>query len=144
MGSENQRPELWNLFNGRKRPGEHFRVFPLSNWTELDIWLYIEREKLDLPSIYFAHEREVFERNGAILAKSPHLTMVDGERADLRQVRFRTVGDMTCTGAVLSSAATIPDIVLEVTAARVSERGSRADDQRSDTAMEDRKRSGYF
>lgn len=140
----NQRPELWNLFNGRKRHGEHFRVFPLSNWTELDIWSYIQREQLPLPSLYFAHEREVFLRNGALLAVSPALPLLPGEQPRHELVRFRTVGDMTCTGAVRSSAATLPEIVAEIAAARQTERGTRYDDQRSETAMEDRKKAGYF
>ncbi len=139
-----QRPELWSLYNGRKGDGEHFRVFPLSNWTELDVWAYIEREQLPLPSLYFAHEREVFLRNGTLLAVSPFLTPQPGETAARERVRFRTVGDMTCTGAVRSSAATLPEIIAEVAAARQTERGTRYDDRRSDTAMEDRKRSGYF
>ena len=141
---KNQRPELWNLYNGRKKFGEHFRVFPLSNWTELDIWTYIERENLPLPSLYFAHEREVFLRHGTLLAVSPHLPLQNGERSQRERVRFRTVGDMTCTGAVRSTAATVPDIIAEVAAARQTERGTRYDDRRSETAMEDRKRLGYF
>ncbi|HET7535615.1 MAG TPA: sulfate adenylyltransferase subunit CysD [Candidatus Didemnitutus sp.] len=141
---KNQRPELWNLYNGRKRPGEHFRVFPLSNWTELDIWSYIQREKLPLPSLYFSHEREVFARNGTLLAMSPHLSLQKGEAARRERVRFRTVGDMTCTGALRSAANTLDEIVAEVAAARQTERGTRYDDRRSDTAMEDRKRQGYF
>ncbi len=141
---KNQRPELWNLFNGRKHPGEHFRVFPLSNWTELDVWLYIEREKLEVPSIYFSHEREVVQRDGIYLARSPNLRLVDGEVFERRQVRFRTVGDMTCTGGMESSAASVEEIIREVAAARVTERGGRADDRRSESAMEDRKRAGYF
>ena len=141
---KNQRPELWNLYNGHKKGGEHFRVFPLSNWTEQDIWSYIEREKLPLPSLYFAHEREVFLRNGALLAASPCLPLQPGETAVRERVRFRTVGDMTCTGAVRSTAATLAEIILEVAAARQTERGTRYDDRRSETAMEDRKRQGYF
>jgi sulfate adenylyltransferase subunit 2 len=141
---KNQRPELWNLFNGRKHPGEHFRVFPLSNWTEMDVWQYIAREKLDIPSIYFSHLREVVSRDGVLLAKSPHLTLLDGETYETRRIRFRTVGDMTCTGAVESEAATLAQIIQEVAAARQTERGTRADDRRSETAMEDRKKTGYF
>jgi sulfate adenylyltransferase subunit 2 len=141
---KNQRPELWNLFNGRKAPGEHFRVFPLSNWTEMDVWQYIQHEKLDIPSIYFAHEREVFERSGTIFGASPFMTNLPGEKVERRVVRFRTVGDMTCTGAVDSRAATLDEIILEVAAARKTERGTRADDRRSETAMEDRKKAGYF
>ena len=139
-----QRPELWNLYNGRKKPGEHFRVFPLSNWTELDVWAYIERENLPLPSLYFAHERDVFLRNGTLLAVSPCLPQQPGETSRREQVRFRTVGDMTCTGAIRSSASTLPEIIAEVAAARQTERGTRYDDRRSETAMEDRKRQGYF
>ncbi|MDI1249073.1 MAG: sulfate adenylyltransferase subunit CysD [Lacunisphaera sp.] len=141
---KNQRPELWNLYNGRKKHGEHFRVFPLSNWTELDVWAYIAREQLPLPSLYFAHEREVFLRQGTLLAVSPHLPLQPGESARRERVRFRTVGDMTCTGAVRSAAATLPEIIAEVAAARQTERGTRYDDRRSETAMEDRKRQGYF
>ncbi len=141
---KHQRPELWNLYNGRKQAGEHFRVFPLSNWTEYDIWAYIEREKLPLPSLYFAHEREVFLRQGALLALSPHLPLLPGEQARRERVRFRTVGDMTCTGAVRSTATTLAEVAAEVAAARQTERGTRYDDRRSETAMEDRKRQGYF
>ena len=141
---KNQRPELWNLFNGRRHHGEHFRVFPLSNWTEMDVWQYIARENLDIPPIYFSHDREVVNRDGVLLSKSPYLTLLDGERYETRRVRFRTVGDMTCTGAVESTAGTLPEIIQEVAVARVAERGTRADDRRSDTAMEDRKKVGYF
>ncbi|MBE2215787.1 MAG: sulfate adenylyltransferase subunit CysD [Opitutaceae bacterium] len=141
---KNQRPELWNLFNGRKAHGEHFRVFPLSNWTEMDVWQYIQRERLDIPSIYFAHEREVFDRNGTIYAASPFMQRLPEEKVEKRIVRFRTVGDMTCTGAVDSPAATLDEIIAEVAAARKTERGTRADDRRSETAMEDRKKAGYF
>jgi sulfate adenylyltransferase subunit 2 len=141
---KNQRPELWNLFNGRRHNGEHFRVFPLSNWTEMDVWQCIAAENLDIPSLYFSHEREVVRRDGVLLARSPHLTLLPGERWETRRVRFRTVGDATCTGAVESTAATVTEIIREVAAARVTERGGRADDRRSDTAMEDRKRAGYF
>ena len=141
---KNQRPELWNLFNGRKANGEHFRVFPLSNWTEMDVWQYIAREKLEIPTIYFAHEREVFERNGTIYAASSFMQRLPEERVEKRIVRFRTVGDMTCTGAVDSQAATLDEIIAEVAAARKTERGTRADDRRSETAMEDRKKAGYF
>jgi sulfate adenylyltransferase subunit 2 len=141
---KNQRPELWNLFNGRKHPGEHFRIFPLSNWTEMDVWQYIARERIDLPQIYFSHEREVVSRDGALLARSPFLTLVDGERYETRRIRFRTVGDMTCTGAVESHAATLAQVIQEVAVARQTERGTRTDDRRSETAMEDRKKTGYF
>lgn len=141
---KHQRPELWNLYNGRKKNGENFRVFPLSNWTELDVWAYIAREKLPLPSLYFAHERGVFLRHGTLLAASVVLPLQPGEIVRREQVRFRTVGDMTCTGAVRSSASTLDDIIAEVAAARQTERGTRYDDRRSETAMEDRKRQGYF
>ena len=141
---KNQRPELWNLFSGRKHHGEHFRVFPLSNWTEMDVWQYITLEKLAIPSIYFTHQREVVNRGGVLLAKSPHITLIGDEQYETRQVRFRTVGDMTCTGAVESGATTLSDIIQEVASARVTERGGRADDKRSETAMEDRKKAGYF
>ncbi len=141
---KNQRPELWNLFNGRKHPGEHFRVFPLSNWTEMDVWQYIARERLAIPSIYFSHRRRTVKRAGVLLAESPFITLLDGEHYLERVVRFRTVGDATCTGAVESTAATLEDIIQEVASARVTERGARADDKRSETAMEDRKKAGYF
>jgi sulfate adenylyltransferase subunit 2 len=139
-----QRPELWNLYNGRVRPGEHVRVFPLSNWTELDVWEYIRVEGLELPSIYFAHEREVFERDGMIYAASDFVSL-NGDRPFLASVRYRTVGDMTCTGAVRSEASTLDEVIAEIAATRVSERGeTRADDRVSEAAMEDRKREGYF
>src|SRR3984957_10223370 len=141
---KNQRPELWDLFNGRKNMGEHFRVFPLSNWTELDIWQYIKEENIPLPNLYFTHQREVIERDGQLLAKSDFLNLRDTEKGKMMQVRFRTIGDMTCTGAVLSEASTIDEIVAEVAASRVTERGTRSDDKRSETAMEDRKKVGYF
>lgn len=141
---KNQRPELWSLYNGRKKPGEHFRVFPLSNWTELDVWQYIQRESIELPELYFAHEREVFERQGVLLGVTDFLKPADGEVASTRRVRFRTIGDATCTGAVESDAADVEAIIAEVAAARVTERGARADDKRSEAAMEDRKKQGYF
>lgn len=141
---KHQRPELWNLFNGRKNQGEHFRVFPLSNWTELDIWQYIRARAIPIPTLYFAHRREVLCRNGVLLATHPVITPQHGELSEMRQVRFRTIGDITCTGAVESSAATLDDIIAEVATARVTERAARADDQRAETAMEDRKRLGYF
>jgi sulfate adenylyltransferase subunit 2 len=141
---KNQRPELWNLFNGRKHVGEHFRVFPLSNWTEMDVWQYIAQESIDIPSIYFSHEREITQRDGMLLANSPYIVLAEGETTERRRVRCRTVGDMTCTGVVESEAATIEDIIQEVAAARITERGGRADDKRSEAAMEDRKRQGYF
>ena len=141
---KNQRPELWNLFNGRKRHGEHFRVFPLSNLTELDVWQYIAMEKLALPSLYFSHERECVRRDGMLLGLTPHIQVKKGEKVERLVVRFRTVGDATCTGAVLSRAANIDDIIQEVAASRVTERGGRADDKRSEAAMEERKVQGYF
>ena len=139
-----QRPELWNLFNGRKNFGEHFRVFPLSNWTEMDVWQYIKSENLELPSLYFSHERDVVHRNGVLLAVTEHLTLRPDEQVERKTVRFRTVGDSVCTGAVASKASSLDDIIAEVAAARIGERGTRADDKRSEMAMEDRKREGYF
>jgi sulfate adenylyltransferase subunit 2 len=141
---KNQRPELWNLFNGKKHAGEHFRVFPLSNWTEMDVWQYITMEGLEIPSIYFTHKRTIVNRGGMLLAQSNHITLLNGESYEERQVRFRTVGDMTCTGAVESDAGTLEEIIQEVASARVTERGTRADDKRSEAAMEDRKKQGYF
>jgi sulfate adenylyltransferase subunit 2 len=142
---KSQRPELWNLYNTRIRRGENIRVFPLSNWTELDVWTYIERENLEIPSIYYAHEREVFERDGILLAVNSHLSLADGEAPFTATVRYRTVGDMTITGAVLSRADTVGEVIAEVAATRVTERGAtRADDRTSEAAMEDRKREGYF
>jgi sulfate adenylyltransferase subunit 2 len=142
---KNQRPELWNLYNTRIRRGEHIRVFPLSNWTELDVWHYIRREELEIPSIYFAHQRQVFERDGLLLADSPYVTRGDDEPLFDATVRYRTVGDMSCTGAVESTAATVPEVITEIGATRVTERGqTRADDRTSEAAMEDRKREGYF
>jgi len=141
---KNQRPELWNIFNGRKHHGEHFRVFPLSNWTEMDVWQYIKAEKIPLPSLYFSHRREILHRNGAMLATSDFVKPQPGEKVETLRVRFRTIGDMTCTGAVLSKADTLDRIIQEVASARVTERGTRADDKRSETAMEDRKKEGYF
>ena len=140
-----QRPELWNLYNGRHRKGEHIRVFPLSNWTELDIWQYIEREDIDLPPIYYAHEREVIERDGMLLAHTRFLETIDGETPRTELVRFRTVGDATCTGCVESDAATVEQVIAEVAATRLTERGAtRADDRVTEAAMEDRKKEGYF
>ncbi len=141
---KNQRPELWNLLNGKKNMGEHFRIFPLSNWTEMDVWQYILMEKLDIPSIYFSHDRECVVRDGVILATSDFIALKPGEKAGMMNVRYRTVGDMTCTGAVISPASTVEEIILEVAASRTAERGTRTDDKRSDTAMEDRKKLGYF
>jgi sulfate adenylyltransferase subunit 2 len=142
---KNQRPELWNLYNTRLRRGEHIRVFPLSNWTELDVWSYIEREKLDIPSIYYAHQRQVFERDGLLLADNPHVPRGEDEPLFTATVRYRTVGDMTGTGAVSSTAATVAEVITEVAATRITERGqTRGDDRVSEAAMEDRKREGYF
>jgi sulfate adenylyltransferase subunit 2 len=141
---KNQRPELWNLFNGKKNMGEHFRVFPISNWTEMDVWQYILMENIALPSLYFSHEREVFERDGMIYAKTPFMKNKDTEVIEKRIVRFRTIGDATCTGAIESKADTLEDIIREVAATRITERGGRADDKRSEAAMEDRKIEGYF
>ena len=142
---KNQRPELWNLYNTRLHRGEHIRVFPLSNWTELDVWAYIEREKLDIPSIYYAHERQVFERDGLLLADNPYVTRGEDEPVFTATVRYRTVGDMTGTGAVSSSAKTVAEVIAEVAATRITERGqTRGDDRVSEAAMEDRKREGYF
>jgi sulfate adenylyltransferase subunit 2 len=141
----NQRPELWSLYNGRHLPGEHVRVFPLSNWTELDVWDYIEAEKIALPSIYYAHDREVVNRGDMWIAITPVTPLRDGETAELRSVRYRTVGDMSCTAAVLSSASTVADVITEVGLSTLTERGAtRADDRLSEAAMEDRKREGYF
>jgi sulfate adenylyltransferase subunit 2 len=140
-----QRPELWNLYNGRIRRGEHVRVFPLSNWTELDVWRYIAVEQLEVPSIYFAHARQVFRRDGMLYAVSPYVELIDGEKPFEASVRYRTVGDMSCTGAVESTAGTLDTVVAEIAATRITERGeTRADDRVSEAAMEDRKREGYF
>ncbi len=142
---QRQRPELWSLYNGRIHKGEHARVFPISNWTELDVWQYIAEESLEVPSIYFAHEREVFSRDGMLYAISPFIEMVDGEDPFMASVRYRTVGDMSCTGAVESDAATLAEVVAEIAATEVTERGqTRADDRVTEAAMEDRKRQGYF
>jgi sulfate adenylyltransferase subunit 2 len=142
---KNQRPELWNVYNTRIRRGEHIRVFPLSNWTELDIWHYIARERLEIPSIYFAHTRTVFERDGILLADNEFVTRADDEPVYEARVRYRTVGDMTCTGAVESGATTVAEVIAEIAATRITERGqTRADDRASEAAMEDRKREGYF
>jgi sulfate adenylyltransferase subunit 2 len=141
---KNQRPELWNLFNGKKNMGEHFRVFPISNWTELDVWQYLAMEKVELPSLYFAHERPVFERHGTLLADSDFMNKRDTEVPKMMQVRCRTIGDMTCTGVWESSATSIEEIIEEVATTRMTERGGRTDDKRSETAMEDRKKHGYF
>ncbi|GET22965.1 sulfate adenylyltransferase subunit CysD [Prolixibacter denitrificans] len=141
---KNQRPELWNLFNGKKNVGEHFRVFPISNWTEMDVWQYILLENIEMPSLYYTHEREVFQRDGVWLAKAPFMELKPGEKVEKRKVRCRTIGDITCTGLTLSAADSLEDIIQEVAISRVTERGGRADDKRSEAAMEDRKKEGYF
>lgn len=141
---KNQRPELWNLFNGKKRIGEHFRVFPISNWTELDVWQYLQMENVELPSLYFSHQRNCFVRDGVIYSESEYMIRKPEEEVKKMTVRFRTIGDMTCTGAVESDANDLDSIIAEVAASRVTERGTRADDKRSETAMEDRKKQGYF
>jgi sulfate adenylyltransferase subunit 2 len=141
---KNQRPELWNSFNGKKNFGEHFRVFPISNFTELDVWQYLKEEKVELPSLYFAHTRKCFERDGVLYADSDFMQRKETEELKDMKVRFRTIGDMSCTGAALSDAETLDDIIAEVSMTRVTERGTRSDDKRSETAMEDRKKQGYF
>ena len=141
---KNQRPELWNIFNGRKNMGEHFRVFPLSNWTEMDVWQYILMENIELPNLYFTHEREVFNRDGVWLAKAPFMKLKPNEKYETKKVRCRTIGDITCTGLTLSTAENIEDIIREIAATRITERGGRFDDKRSTSAMEDRKKQGYF
>jgi sulfate adenylyltransferase subunit 2 len=141
---KNQRPELWNIFNGRKQMGEHFRVFPLSNWTEMDIWQYIYLESINIPDLYFTHEREVFNRDGVWLAAASFMQTKDSEEVVTKRVRCRTIGDISCTGLTLSSADNLEDIIREIAATRVTERGGRADDKRSESAMEDRKKEGYF
>ena len=141
---KNQRPELWNIFNGRKTMGEHFRVFPISNWTEMDVWQYILYENINMPSLYFSHEREAFERDGVLMAYSDFMTLKPEEKVEKTVLRFRTIGDMTCTGATLSKASNLTEIIQEVAASRITERGTRQDDKRSEAAMEDRKKEGYF
>ncbi|HOW24148.1 MAG TPA: sulfate adenylyltransferase subunit CysD [Bacteroidales bacterium] len=141
---KNQRPELWNIFNGKKHIGEHFRVFPISNWTEMDIWQYIYMENIELPSLYYTHTREVFNRDGVWLAYAPFMKLKPNEKVEMKTVRCRTVGDITCTGLSLSTANSLEEIIQEIAATRVTERGSRYDDLRSEAAMEDRKREGYF
>lgn len=142
---KNQRPELWNLYNGRHRKGEHIRIFPLSNWTEMDIWQYIAEDNIEVPSIYYAHRREVFARDGMLMATSPLIQMLPGEQPFIETVRYRTVGDLTCTAAVKSNASTVDEVIAETAATRITERGAtRADDRFSEAAMEDRKREGYF
>ncbi len=141
---KNQRPELWNIFNGKKQMGEHFRVFPLSNWTEMDVWQYIFMEDIDIPQLYFTHKREVFNRDGVWLATAPFMQMKPDEKPETLDVRCRTIGDISCTGLTLSTATTLEEIIQEVAATRVTERGGRYDDRRSEAAMEDRKKEGYF
>ena len=141
---KNQRPELWNLFNGKKNNGEHFRVFPISNWTEMDVWQYILHERIELPSLYFSHNREVVKRNGILLAKCDYIELKENERWEEKTVRCRTIGDMTCTGVSESKSSSLEEIISEVAATRITERGGRADDKRSEAAMEDRKKEGYF
>ncbi len=141
---KNQRPELWNIFNGKKHFGEHFRIFPISNWTEMDVWMYLAMEKVELPNLYFAHERDVFDRDGILLANTDYIEKKPNEKIVKKMVRCRTIGDMTCTGVWESQATTIEDIITEVSTTRVTERGGRADDKRSETSMEDRKIKGYF
>ena len=141
---KNQRPELWNIFNGKKNMGEHFRVFPISNWTEMDVWQYILLENIEMPSLYFTHQREVFCRDGAWLATAAFMKLRENEKAEVKTVRCRTIGDITCTGVTLSEANSLEEIIEEIAATRVTERGGRADDKRSEAAMEDRKREGYF
>jgi len=141
---KNQRPELWDLYNGRKNTNENFRVFPISNWTEMDVWQYIAQEEIEIPTLYFSHERKVFNRRGVWLADTEFVNRSDDETLEVQKVRFRTIGDATCTGAVLSTASSLKEIIQEVASARQTERGNRHDDKRSETAMEDRKRLGYF
>lgn len=141
---KNQRPELWNIFNGKKNLGEHFRIFPISNWTEMDVWQYILMENIELPSLYFAHKRDVVNREGVLLAKNDFITLKDNESYQNKLIRCRTIGDMTCTGVAESSASSLEEIIEEVSATRVTERGGRTDDKRSEAAMEDRKKQGYF
>lgn len=141
---KNQRPELWNIFNGRKHIGEHFRVFPISNWTEMDVWQYIYKENIPLPSIYYTHQREAFLRDGVWLANAPFMKLKPNEKIEIKTVRCRTIGDVSCTGLNLSTANSLEEIIAEIAATRVTERGSRADDMRSEAAMEDRKKEGYF
>lgn len=141
---KNQRPELWNIFNGRKHVGEHFRVFPISNWTEMDVWQYILMEQIEMPSLYFTHEREVFNRDGIWLANAPFMKLKANEKIEVKRIRCRTIGDISCTGLALSTAETLEEIIEEIAATRITERGGREDDKRSEAAMEDRKREGYF
>ncbi|MCB0738028.1 MAG: sulfate adenylyltransferase subunit CysD [Bacteroidetes bacterium] len=140
----NQRPELWNLYNGKKKEGEHFRVFPISNWTELDVWNYIKREEIQIPSLYISHKREVFYRNGVYYSNTPYMSRNPDERLEIKQVRFRTIGDVTCTGAIVSNASNLTEVIDEITKSKLTERGTRIDDKRSASSMEDRKSQGYF
>lgn len=141
---KNQRPELWNIFNGKKHPGEHFRVFPISNWTELDVWQYIYKENIDLPTLYYTHKRKAFKRDGVWLAWAPFMKLKEDEKVVEIEVRCRTIGDITCTGLTISQANKLDEIIEEIAASRITERGGRADDKRSEAAMEDRKKEGYF
>ena len=141
---KNQRPELWNIFNTKKKQGEHFRVFPISNWTELDVWQYIRREKIKIPNLYFAHERKVFERDGVLYADEGVIQLMPEEKSSLKKIRFRTIGDITCTGAMISNAENLEEVIAEVSLSRITERGTRMDDKRSEAAMEERKKQGYF
>jgi len=141
---KNQRPELWNIFNGKKNVGEHFRVFPISNWTEMDVWQYIYMENIDIPELYYTHEREVFYRDGVWLAAAPFMKRRPEEKVEMKRVRCRTIGDISCTGLTVSTADSLEDIIQEIAATRITERGGRADDMRSEAAMEDRKKEGYF
>jgi sulfate adenylyltransferase subunit 2 len=141
---KNQRPELWHIYNGKKKQGEHFRVFPISNWTEMDVWQYILMENIEIPSLYFTQKLEVFQRNGSWLAKASFMEMREDEVVEVREVRCRTIGDITCTGVTLSKASTLEEIIEEIAVTRVTERGGRSDDKRSESAMEDRKKNGYF
>lgn len=141
---KNQRPELWNIFNGKKQLGEHFRIFPISNWTEMDVWQYILQENIEMPSLYYTHEREVIERDGILLANLPFIKLKPEEKPVVKRVRCRTIGDVTCTGLTLSEANSLEEIIDEIASSRVTERGGRSDDKRSEAAMEDRKKEGYF
>jgi sulfate adenylyltransferase subunit 2 len=141
---KNQRPELWNIFNGKKQIGEHFRIFPISNWTEMDVWQYILQEKISLPSLYYTHKREVFSRDKILYAALPAIPRKPSEKVEWKKVRCRTIGDITCTGLTLSTANTLEEIISEIAGSRVTERGGRSDDKRSEAAMEDRKKVGYF
>ncbi|MFN5182119.1 MAG: sulfate adenylyltransferase subunit CysD [Bacteroidota bacterium] len=141
---KNQRPELWTIYNTKKNDGEHFRVFPISNWTELDVWMYIQREGIKIPSLYFSHQRKIFERDGVLYADEGVIQLKSEEKSEIKSVRFRTIGDISCTGAIVSEAKNLDEIIAEVSGAKTTERGTRIDDRRSDSAMEERKRQGYF